>query len=113
MTEEQPAPASYNRAQFEHAFRSITQMVHAVGFLDIKEIQRWVMVVTDPAETKGAKLTEAQLEGRTRVLALLDNLNTFKETLKVTGVPPVPPMQVNPNQNPPTPNSEVPRAKPQ
>lgn len=117
MDIEQPQPqdkqqTGYTRAQFEHAFRSMTQMCHAVAYLDMKEIQRWVMLVASAEET-GMDLTQAQIEGRARVIQLLENLDTFKDTLRVTGIPPVPELQVDPNQQPPTPNSAVPSARPQ
>ena len=85
----------YERAQFEAAYRSLVQMTHAVGYIDVPEIQRWVMKITDEdSEAAGTPLTDAQKEGRTRVMALFDNMQIFKESLQVTGVPPVPPMDV-------------------
>lgn len=83
----------YTRAQFEGAYRSLVQMVHAVGYIDINEVQRWVLKITDEdPEREGAELTEAQREGRARVMQMFDNLQTFKETLQTTGVPPIPPV---------------------
>lgn len=99
----------YTRAQFEHAFRSVTQMLHAVSYLNLPEIQRWVMLVTD-SDSLGVELTQKQLDGRANVLRLLDNLQAFKETLSETGIPPVPPMQVQPGDQH-TPNSELPSAR--
>lgn len=104
--------AGYTRAQFEHAFRSVTQMLHAVSYLDLNEIQRWVMLVATSEEI-GMELTQAQIEGRARVITLLDNLKVFKETLRETGIPPVPAMEVDPNKQPMTPGSAIPSAKPQ
>lgn len=83
----------YTRAQFEGAYRSVVQMVHAVGYIDIPEVQRWIMIVTqEDSEAQGKELTEAQIEGRARCLKMFDNLQAFKQTLMETGVPPVPPL---------------------
>jgi hypothetical protein len=83
----------YTRAQFEGAYRSLVQMIHAVGYIDINEVQRWVLKITDEdPEREGAELTESQLAGRNRVMQMFDNLAAFKETLKQTGVPPIPPV---------------------
>jgi hypothetical protein len=83
----------YTRAQFEGAYRSVVQMVHAVGYIDIPEVQRWIMIVTqEDSEAQGKELTQKQIEGRARCLKMFDNLQTFKKTLQETGVPPVPPM---------------------
>jgi len=93
MSEQQAPKQEYTRPQFEGAYRSLVQMVHAVGYIDIEEVQRWVMKITeeDP-EREGAELTDAQREGRARVIQLFDNLQTFKVTLQETGVPPIPPV---------------------
>lgn len=93
MTEQKPPKPEYTRAQFEGAYRSLVQMVHAVGYIDIEEVQRWVMKITeeDP-EREGGELTDAQREGRARVIQLFENLATFKVTLQTTGVPPIPPV---------------------
>ena len=87
--------AEYTRAQFEGAYRSLVQMIHAVGYIEIPEVQRWILKVTeeDSAE-RGVDLTKEQLDGRARVLKLFDNMQVFKETLQETGVPPVPPVNV-------------------
>ena len=85
----------YERAQFEGSYRSLVQMTHAVGYIDIEEVKRWVMKITDEDSAEaGTPLTDSQKEGRTRVLALFDNMQIFKDSLQVTGVPPVPPMNV-------------------
>lgn len=92
-TEKAGQVAEYNRAQFEGAYRSVVQMVHAVGYIDIAEVQRWIMIVTqEDSEAQGKELTPEQIEGRARCLKMFDNLQAFKETLMETGVPPVPPL---------------------
>lgn len=100
----------YTREQFEHSFRAITSMFHALTKLDLREIQRWVMIVAS-ADTLGVELTQKQIDGRARVIALLDNLEVFKDTMRVTGIPPRVPMNVDPNQQPMTPNAAVPSVK--
>jgi hypothetical protein len=89
----------YNRAQFEGAYRSLVQMIHALAYIDIEEVKRWVQKVTDEdSAAAGTPLTEPQKEGRDRILQLFTNMQEFKETLKETGVPPIPAVNV---QRPP------------
>jgi hypothetical protein len=102
----------YTREQFESGFRAVNSMFWALRKLDIKELQRWVMIVAS-GETLGIELNEKQIDGRARVIQLLENLETFKESMKVTGIPPRIPMNVDPNQRPMTPNAAVPSVKPQ
>jgi hypothetical protein len=108
--EEETTTREYTREQFEHGFRGITSMFHALKKLDLRELQRWVMIVASPG-TLGVELNEKQIEGRARVIQLIDNLQTFKETMKVTGIPKRIPMNVDPNQQPQTPNAAVPSVK--
>jgi hypothetical protein len=105
----------YNAAEAEQAFRSIIQMCHAAALLNLGEIKRWIMIWTDEEEASkvaGEEIVwnEKQLESRVRVLKILDNLADFRDTLKETGVPPVPQQKIRPEQ-PRTPNAELPTVK--
>lgn len=87
--------AEYNRAQFEGAYRSLIQMVHALAYIDIEEVRRWIMKITkEDSEANGSPLTAEQIAGRDRVMQMFSNMDTFKASLKETGVPPMPPINV-------------------
>lgn len=88
--------AGYSRAQFEMAYRAICQMCHGLKHMNIQEVKRWVVQITDQEA-----LTQEQEDGRSRTLSLLDNLNQFRESMKVTGIPPVPEVRLDPRQDPP------------
>jgi hypothetical protein len=105
----------YNAAEAEQAFRSIIQMCHAAALLNLGEIKRWILIWTDEGEASkvaGEEIVwnEKQLESRVRVLKILDNLADFRDTLKETGIPPVPQQKIRPDQ-PQTPNAQLPTAK--
>lgn len=89
--------SEYNREQFEGAYRSLIQMVHALAYIDIEEVRRWIMKITiEDSEANGTPLTPEQIAGRDRVMQMFSNMDEFKASLKDTGMPPIPPLNVQP-----------------
>lgn len=106
--EDKVTQAGYSRAQFEAAYRSLVQMCHALSYIHVPEIIRWITKITEEdSAAQGVQLTPAQLEGRERTIALFRNMETFKATMTETGIPPQPQMRVKkPTDGPPPPTRQ-------
>lgn len=82
MANEEVKQIKYDRAQFEAAYRALVQLTHGLRLIEVKEVKRWVQKVT------AAEMTDPDKRGGIeRLLKLLDAADTFREVMRVTGVP--------------------------
>lgn len=85
---------AYSREQFETAYRATVQFLHGLRYVETAEVIRWVMDLTE----EQLQAAPEKREGVDRLLEILREVHQLRETLKVKGIPPMPPYRGDASQ---------------